>query len=288
MTGFGRAEIQSGERRVTAEIRSVNHRFFDFSARLPNSLSALEGRIRERVRQTTTRGKVYVTCILEGDADPHIALRVNEQLAQRYLQIAREIKTTYGLRGDLALESFLSLPEILTRESEHLDEEAAWSLVEEPLDKALEAFEAMRMREGEAMARDMQQRIDGIRRTLGRIEQCTPKMVEHVRERLRDRITQISQDTEYNQHRLEVELTLFADRTDVTEECVRLRSHLEQFEDSAGCPEPAGRRFNFLLQEMNREINTIGSKSQDLGISRDVISAKEEVEKIREQIQNIE
>jgi len=288
MTGFGRAESLQDGRRVSVEIRSVNHRYFEFGARLPSSLASLEARVRERVHGTITRGKISVSVQIEGDTSPHVALRINDELAQRYVEIAREMRTRYGLRGDLELEDFLNLPDILTRETEALEEDAAWKLIAEPLEGALAEFQATRTREGEALARDLGERLRIVGGALERVEARAVAAVDRVRQRLRDRLAQISSDAEYNQQRLEVELTLFADRSDVTEECVRLRSHLDQFAGCAAGPDPAGRRFNFLLQEMNREVNTIGSKSQDLGISQDVISAKEELERIREQVQNVE
>ncbi|MBD3236299.1 MAG: YicC family protein [Candidatus Eisenbacteria bacterium] len=288
MTGFGRAESQTDTRRVTVEIRSVNHRYFDFGSRFPNSLASLESRVRERVRRDLTRGKVHITAVLDDQSDPSVALRINEAVARRYQQLAQEVRTRYGIRGELSLESFLGFPDLLERETEDLAEEQAWALLAPPLDAALADHQAMRVSEGEAMARDLRERLRTIQEVVEEITSRIPDVVDQVRERLRERIAQISQDTEYNQQRLESEIVLFADRTDVTEECVRLRSHIDQFLQCLTDPQPAGRRLNFLLQETNREINTIGSKSQDLEISQQVIRAKEEVEKIREQVQNIE
>jgi uncharacterized protein (TIGR00255 family) len=288
MTGFGRAGSQSDTRRVTVEIRSVNHRYFDFGSRMPNSLAPLEPRIRERVRRNLTRGKVHVSAVLEDHSDPSIALRVNDEIAQRYQQIAQEVRARFGIRGELSLEAFLALPELLERETEELAEEQAWKLLAPTLDAALADYQAMRIREGEAMARDLRVRLSTIEEVVAQVEERVPQVVAQIRERLAERIAQISQDAEFNQQRLESEIVLFADRTDVTEECVRLRSHIDQFGQCITDAQPAGRRLNFLLQEMNREINTIGSKSQDIQISQAVIRAKEEIEKIREQVQNIE
>lgn len=288
MTGFGRAESQRGDRRVTVEIRSVNHRFFDFAARLPNPLSTLETRIRDRVREIVTRGKITIATVLEEDAAQQVPLRINAAVAQRYLQMAQEIRAQYGVRGELGLESFLGLPDLIERETTEFLEDEAWELVSTPLDAALAEYQSMRSQEGAALAADIRLHIERIADAVDRIEERVPRMLEAVRARLHERISQVCQDLEYNQQRLEAEITLFADRADVTEECVRLRSHLDQFLACIDAPDPAGRRFGFLLQEMNREVNTIGSKSQDLGISEDVILAKEEVEKIREQVQNIE
>ncbi len=288
MTGFGRAESLDGHRRVTVEIRSVNHRFLDMSARLPGRLMALENRIRDRVQSRISRGKVHIGVTLDGLSEPTSVLRIDDEVADRYLQILQEMKARFGLRGDLDLGTFINLPDVLCREEEALPDEAAWSLVDPPLTAALTDFDAMRTREGETLARDLLQRVVAIREATGRIETRGPEMVARVRERLRERLSQLTPEVEYNRYRLEAEMTLYADRTDVTEECVRLRSHLEQFAEACRAPDPAGRRMNFLLQEMNREANTIGSKCQDLDIAREGLFIKEEIEKIREQVQNIE
>ena len=288
MTGFGRGECQDGDFRVTLEIRSVNHRFLEVSARLPRRIATLENRIRERLQKRISRGKVHVSVTLDGDSVRPSALRVNEEIGERYVQIFQELKARFALRGEMDLSSFMALPDILEREESELPEDAGWALIGTPLERALDEFEANRAREGEAMAKDLRERLAAINEAVGRIEVHQPEVVAKVREKLRDRLAQISQDVDYNRFRLEAELALFSDRSDVTEECVRLRSHLEQFGIALDGPEPSGRRVNFIVQEMNREANTIGSKCQDLGLTQDVIFIREEIEKIRQQIQNIE
>jgi uncharacterized protein (TIGR00255 family) len=288
MTGFGRGESVVGECRMTVEIRSVNHRFFEISTRLPHGLATLENRIRQRVQGRISRGKVHLGVGFNGAIAPAATLRVNDDVAARYLQIFQEMKARFGLRGEPDVATFIALPEVLTRAEEELSEDAGWALLEPPLDAALNDFDAMRAREGDALAADLRGRIQGIREASERIQQRGPEIVARVRERLADRLTQIIQDAEYSRARLEAEMTLFADRSDVTEECVRLRSHLAQCEEAFAGPEPAGRRLNFLTQELNREANTIGSKCQDLEITRDVLFVKEEIERIREQVQNLE
>jgi uncharacterized protein (TIGR00255 family) len=288
MTGFGRADSQDGRRRVTVEVRSVNHRFREVSIRLPRALSALEHQVQEEVQDRVLRGKISVTINLTGEVNPVVSLSVDEALAERYLQIAQDLKTRYGLRGDLDAESFMRLPNLLVREEEDLSKEDGWALIEAPLTGALDAFAQMRRREGEQLERDLRQRTAGILDAVDRVAAQVPAVVDNVRTRLRDRLAEISADVEYNSIRLEAELTMFADRADVTEECVRLRSHCEQFAAAVESPEPAGRKLKFLLEEMHREVNTIGSKGQATEISRDVIFMKEEIEKIREQVLNIE
>jgi len=288
MTGFGRGERQDGEHRVTIEIRSVNHRFLEVSTRLPRRMATLENRVRERLQSRISRGKIHVTVALNGDSVRPVALQVNQELAERYLQLFQEVKARFALSGEVDLTSFMALPDILEREEEELSEGSAWAMIEGPLELALKEFESNREREGEAMSRDLRQRLAAFRGAIDRIEVRQPDVVARVKEKLRERLGQISQEADYNRYRLEAELVLFAERSDITEECVRLRSHLDQFEAALSGPEAAGRRLNFILQEMNREANTIGSKCQDLDLSREVIFLKEEIEKIRQQIQNIE
>jgi uncharacterized protein (TIGR00255 family) len=288
MTGFGRGEGVADDRRMTVEIRSVNHRFLEISTRLPRSLATLENRVRERVQGRISRGKVHVGVALDGITAPGATVRVNDEVAERYIQIFRELKARFALRGDPDVGTFITLPEVLAREEEELTEDAGWALLAPPLEAALADFDGMRDREGEALARDLRARIEGIREATERIERRGPEVVARVRERLAERLAQIAADAEYNRQRLEAELTFFADRTDVTEECVRLRSHLAQCLEAFGAPESAGRRLNFLAQELNREANTIGSKCQDLDVTRDVLFVKEEIERIRQQVQNVE
>ena len=288
MTGFGRGESVVGDRRITVEIRSVNYRSFEISTRLPHGLATLEHRVRERVQGRISRGKVHLGVSFNGTAASTASLRINDDVVQRYLEIFRDLKARFGLQGDPDVDDFIGLPEVLTREEEELSEEAAWALLEPPLNAALDDFDAMRAREGSALAVDLRERIRGIGEASDRIQQRGPEMLARVRDRLAERLAQLTKDTEYNRYRLEAEMTLLADRTDVTEECVRLRSHLTQCEEAFDGAETAGRRLNFLTQELNREANTIGSKCQDLEITRDVLFVKEEIEKIREQVQNIE
>jgi len=225
---------------------------------------------------------------MDGEDTGAPPLRLNEEAAERYIEAFRRLKDRFGLQGDPDPGVLLGLPDILLRDEPELAEEAAWALVEEPLARALESYEASRKREGDALARDLAGRIEALRAATERIEALSPKVVARVRERLRERLAQIVEDAEYNRFRLEAEMALFADRTDITEECVRLRSHLDQFAEAFEDPEPAGRRLNFLLQEMNREANTIASKCQGLDAMRDLLFVREEIEKIRQQVQNVE
>lgn len=288
MTGFGRAERMAENRRITVEVRSVNHRYLEVAARLPRVLSALEHRTLEMIKKRVVRGKVNVSVGLNGDVDPVVTLKADEAVTARYIEIMSQLKALYDLPGEVDVSTLVGLPGVLTREETDLTEEAAWGLIAEPLSGALDALESMRRDEGEALARDLLQRISGIQECVDRVEERVPEVVTKNRDRLTERFAEISSDLEYNRTRLDMELALFADRADVTEECVRLRSHCEQFVRFLKAEDPAGRELKFLLEEMHREINTIGSKGQDTSISKDVIYMKGEIEKIREQVLNIE
>jgi uncharacterized protein (TIGR00255 family) len=227
---------------------------------------------------------------MDGDDGELGNLKIDESVARRYAEILKELKKKLGLAGELDISTFVTLPDVLTWERNELNEEAGWKLLEGPLNRALEDLLAMKRREGELLAKDLTARIEGILAGVTRVEARVPGMIDGVRVRLRDRLQEILQDNEadYQRQRLEAEIVLFADRTDSTEECVRLRAHCQQFVELIRSPQPAGRKLNFLLQEMNREANTIGSKSIDVEIAREVITIKEEAERLREQVANIE
>ncbi len=288
MTGYGQGIGRTAEGTLKVEIRSVNHRFSEISVRLPKGLSALEGRVREKVQERLARGKVYVTVSLDGEDLQAGRLGLNREAAARYHAVLMELKSAYGLSGDIDLAAFLALPDVLTWEHEDQDEDEGWRLLEPVLAQAIADILTMKRGEGETLSKDLLERLRGMSEAIDRVEQRVPDMIAGLRGRLHDRLLEAGQDLEYNRNRLETEIVLFADRTDCTEECVRLRSHLQMFRELIAAPEAAGRKLNFLLQEMNREANTIGSKAQDVGIAREVISLKEEIEKIREQVQNFE
>ncbi len=288
MTGLGRGEATTGQGTLQVEIRSVNHRFSEISVRLPRSLSSLEARVRDRVHQSLSRGKVNVTISLENDEGPGGRLVLNRQAADRYVEVLRDLRETYGLNGELDVGHLINLPDILVWERQELEEEKGWAMLQPALEQAVGDILAMKTREGETVGRDLLGRIDMMATALSRIETRIPSVVTALRERIENRLADAGNDLEYNRSRLETEIVLFADRTDCTEECVRLRSHLGMFRELIAAPEPAGRKLNFLLQEMNREANTIGAKMQDIEVSGDVISLKEEIERIREQVQNFE
>lgn len=288
MTGFGRGEVRTERGKLEVEIRSVNHRFSEISIRLPKSMALLEGRMRERMGTRLSRGKVSVAVALEGEEGNLARIGLNHEVARRYQEVLAELRSTYQLAGEIDLAAFLNLPDLLAWERSELSEDDGWKMLAPALDLAIEDILSMKRREGDTLARDLLARLDMMGYALDRVEARVPEMVGALRLRLTDRLADAAADLEYNRGRVETEIVLFADRTDCTEECVRLRSHLDMFRELIAAPEPAGRKLNFLLQEMNREANTIGSKAQDIGIAREVIALKEEIEKIREQVQNFE
>jgi uncharacterized protein (TIGR00255 family) len=288
MTGYGRGEAPFGPRRVQVEVRTVNHRFSEVSLRLPRVLAGLENRMREHIQSRISRGKITVNVTIDGVEAPVTRLRLNEEVAGSYFEILSELRQRFELTGELDLGTFISLPDVLAWESEDVTEEDAWAQLEPALQAAVADVRAMKMREGDNLAKDVRDRLDAIEGSLDRIVDRVPGMLADYRRRIADRLSELRGDPEFNQARLETEIVLFADRTDCTEECVRLRSHVDQFRGLIDAPEPAGRKLNFLLQEMNREANTIGSKASDVPIARDVIEIKEEIEKLREQVQNFE
>lgn len=291
MTGYGRAETREKGRTISIEIRSVNHRFGEISIRLPKSIALLESRVRDRVLERLSRGKVMLGVTFDGEDSGELAsLSIDEGVARRYAAILQELKTKFGLKGELDLATFVGLPDVMRWDRREIDEETAWQLVGPTLDRALDDLVTMKRREGELLARDLTDRITAIQGSIDRIVARVPLMIDAVRRRLQERLEELlkDQESEYQRLRVEAEVVLFADRTDSTEECVRLRAHCQQFLELIRAPQPAGRKLNFLLQEMNREANTIGSKSLDVEIAREVISIKEEAERLREQTANVE
>jgi uncharacterized protein (TIGR00255 family) len=286
MTGFGRASAPGPRGTVTVEVRTVNNRFLDLTVRGNNQVTMQEERIRERVRSRMERGKVMVAVSVDGSAEetPHPDL----ERARGYRDALRILGEELRLAGEPDLGMIASFRDIFAGQPQPPDEEAEWAAAEGALEEALEACWSMRRREGEALALDLAERIGRIEQGLGEVERLAPDRLRAYADRLRARIAELIAGPPPEPGRLEQELVLYADRIDVSEECTRLRSHLVQCREAMTGEAPAGRTLNFLLQEMHREVNTIGSKANDAEITRVVVSLKEELEKIREQVQNIE
>ncbi|MDP4221321.1 MAG: YicC/YloC family endoribonuclease [Bacteroidota bacterium] len=295
MTGFGRGEATSttdrGGLTATAEVRSVNSRFLETSVRLPRNMSEREFEVRELVRKSLERGKININItITRGEAAASVPLEVNESLARGYFDLLDRLRTVTGMTAEITLRDLTGFSDIFLSDSANADAAAAeWKLAQEAVTKSLEALHAMRKQEGSELEKDLRMRIANLDDKVNMVEKLSSGTSEAEFAKLKLRVLELTQDVAIaNQDRLDMEIALIAERLDITEEIVRFRSHIKFFLEALAAPEPAGRKLNFLIQEMNREINTMGSKTNDPQVSHLVVTAKEEMEKIREQIQNVE
>jgi uncharacterized protein (TIGR00255 family) len=288
MTGFGRAEVTVNGVTATAELRSVNSRFLEVVARLPRSLALRESDVKDCVRQRMSRGKVNVQITIERETDGSIPVRLNAPTVRAYMAMLNQLRKVARVRETVKLEHLLQFSDIFEPISVEAGDDVEWTVARKALAAALDDLARMRTNEGRELEKDFRSRIGSLERQLGRIQELSIGQVPQERERLRARVAQLLGATPPDEARLEMELAMLADRLDVTEECVRFKSHLKFFLEAMDAPEPAGRKLNFLVQEINREANTIGSKSSAIEIAHSVVGVKEELEKIREQLQNIE
>ena len=288
MTGYGRGEIEEKGVRVAVELRSVNNRFLEMTAKLPRFLTPLEGEIKSVIQSRVSRGRISVNLSWEEPGGLAETLSLDEEVADCYYKLLQSLKRRYDLAGDLDLATFAALPDLLKKEVKEWEPAKALPVVKEVLMIALDDLVEMKSREGEGIARDLERRVDKTLSDLEAIEGRAPQSVEEVRRRLQSRLTEIAHGGEYNEALLSQEVVLFAERSDCTEECVRYRVHCDSFRDYLTQGGAAGRKLNFLLQEMAREVNTLAVKAGDAQISGIVVSIKEELEKMREQIQNVE
>ena len=288
MTGYGSAEVERSGQRVSAEIRSVNHRFCEVSIRGPKVALLFEEQIRRVVQDRYSRGKFNLTISWSGAGERGEVLKLNDDVARRYVDLMSDLKTRYGLSGEVDLATVAGLPDLFTWEHSSMSDEESWEVLEVVVNQACDNMTLMKDREGKALARDFELRLGIIRRELDTVVERAPLRPLEAKERMLGRIKPLLDDVEMDPVRIAQEVAMLADRLDCTEECVRLSAHLEQFQHLIDNSEMAGRKLNFLLQEMNREANTIGSKANDVTIGRAVIVMKEEIERIREQVQNAE
>lgn len=295
MTGFGRGEVSSAENGMgitaTAEIRSVNSRFLETSMRLPRSLNEREFEVREILRKGLGRGKVNLNVSLSGsDAAASIPLSVNESAAKGYFELLDKLRTSAGITAEITVRDITAFSDVFTSDASSGDRSAKeWELVQEAIKQAIEALNGMRKQEGNELEKDFRERIATMDDIVTKIEGLAKGAAAAEYERLKERIAELVNDPAVlNAERLELEIALLAERLDITEEIVRFRSHIKFFLEALELNEAAGRKLNFLLQEMNREINTMGSKANDAAVAHLVVAAKEELEKVREQVQNIE
>jgi uncharacterized protein (TIGR00255 family) len=288
MTGYGRGEAKKKSLTAVAEIRGVNNRFLEVSVRIPRVVSTREQALKDLTRKYLSRGKINITVMMEDGDSGAVPIKLNKSSAKAYHKLLNDLRRTLKLRETVKLDHLLKFSDIFDVDASESLENELWEVVVESVTQALDQFQTMRKNEGKELEVDLLQRLSTIDSVVNTVEEKSKNRVPLERDRLRERIKQLLQSGEYDEQRLDLELVLLADRLDVTEECVRLRSHLKFFGEAIASSEPSGRKLNFLIQEMHREINTIGSKANDADISRLVILMKEEIEKMREQIQNIE
>lgn len=288
MTGFGRVEAATGAWQVTVEIKTVNHRYLDTAIKIPRNLAVLETDIRNSISEIIQRGRVEVYIGLTSVAERPYAYRVDWGLAQSYVDAAKKITESLGLESGLTAQYLLSLPDVLSIDEERADAKELWVSIRPVLQDALLQVETMRGVEGERLTQDIIFRLDKLAEALERINHRSPVVVQEYAARLRERMTQFIQDGLLDPDRITAEAALYADKSNITEEVIRLHSHLTQTGNLLQESGPIGRKLDFMVQEMNREINTIGSKANDDVIAAEVIFCKSEIEKIREQAQNLE
>ena len=288
MTGYGRGHAVNGRYDITVEVKSVNHRYFEFTSRLPKAYLFLEDRLKHTLKDVCSRGKVEASVSIQLLDGGESEITLNLETTRGYLTALREAAAELDLMDDLRLSDLISFPDIFTVHKTEIDPDEMWAMVEPVAREAVDAFVKMRETEGAQLKIDLQNRLRTIAGSLQEIEERAPKLKEEYYSRLYQKIAEVLADQNIDESRLITEAAIFADKVAIDEETVRLRSHLAQFNDLLESDEPVGRKLDFLVQELNREANTIGSKCQDVSISRRVIDIKSEIEKIREQIQNLE
>lgn len=293
MTGYGRYQDTVDGMDITVEIKAVNHRYYEYSSRLPRAYGFLDDKLKAYLQGSISRGKVDVYVFIDTADAPGSRVTVNHSLVQGYLKALGEIAETYGLRNDVSVMSLARYPDLLTvhreaEDEEAEDEEAVWAAVRTVADVALNRFLQMREKEGEKLQEDILSRAAAILEAVGQVEERSPQTVREHMDKVQARMRELLGTATVDEQRLLTEAALFADKIAVAEETVRLRSHISQLEHMLAGNEAVGRKLDFLVQEINREANTIGSKAQDVQLARVVVDIKAEIEKIREQIQNIE
>lgn len=288
MTGYGRYQQMADGMDIAVEIKAVNHRYFEYASRLPRAYGFLDEKLKAYVQNAVSRGKVDVSVWIETVDAPGSEVTVNYTLAEGYLNALRELAERFGLPDDVTVASLTRYPDILTVHRQAEDEEAIWEAVRSVADAALERFIQMREREGAKLREDILSRAQTILEAVSVVEERSPQTVQEHMDKVQARMRELLGTATVDEQRLLTEAALFADKIAVAEETVRLRSHIEQLEHMLSGDEAVGRKLDFLVQEINREANTIGSKAQDVQLARVVVDIKAEIEKIREQIQNLE
>lgn len=287
MTGFGRGEFSQDGKEFTVEIKTVNHRYSDVFIKMPRQIGFLEDRVRNQVGKAISRGKIDVFITYFNYSDDSKYVTFDEVLAKAYISSVEALRDKYGLKDDISVSLISRFPDVLRVEQNEEDEEVIWSILSAAVDNALDSLITMRENEGEGLKKILLERADYIEGIIAEISRRAPEVPKEYKFKLEARIKELLQQTA-DESRIAAEVAIFADRCSIDEELVRLASHISQMREAFMMNQPVGRKLDFLVQEMNREINTIGSKANDLSITRNVVEIKSEIEKVREQIQNIE
>jgi len=288
MTGYGRNEAIVGGKKILCEIKSVNHRYSDYSIKVPKYYGFLEDKVREFAAKYISRGKVDIYIAIESYEEADKDIVVNKELARAYLNALESLRDEFGLKDDISVMSLSRYPDIFVQERKEEDEEELWNYVKTVLEPAIISFTKMREREGERIQKDLEARVCYMKTLASKIDERSGETVKEYQARLYEKIKEVLEDREIDDARVLTEVAIFADKVAVNEEMVRLSSHFEEFFAITSSNLPAGRKLDFLIQEINREINTTGSKASDIEIAKIVVELKGETEKLREQIQNIE
>ncbi len=288
MTGFGRCEIADKERKITVEMKAVNHRYLDVNIKMPKKLNFFESSIRTLLKEYIQRGKVDIFITYEDYTENNVILKYNQELAAEYVKYIRQMAEDFSLNNDLQACTLSRYPEVLTMEEQTVDEDALWATLEKAIRGAAEQFVETRIKEGNNLRDDLIQKLDGMIQYVDEIEKRSPEIIAEYRQKLQDKVNELLNDTQIEESRLATEVTLFADKICTDEETVRLKSHILATKETLSQGGSIGRKLDFIAQEMNREANTILSKANDLTVSDIAINLKTDIEKVREQIQNIE
>ena len=288
MTGYGRAQKILNGRDILVEIRSVNHRYYEYSSRVPRAFNYVDEKLKALLKQGISRGKVEVNVTINNIEGRDTEIALNKGAAEGYVNALRSVSAELGLEDDLTLSKLIKLPDIFNIQKTPDNEEQVWDDVAAVAGEALDKFVSMRETEGEKLRNDVLEKSELILKMVGQVEALSPKTVENYRGKLYQKLSELLESKDIDQQRILTEAAIFAEKIAVDEETVRLRSHVSQLRDMLDSADPIGRKLDFIVQEMNREVNTIGSKAQDLNITKIVVDMKAEIEKIREQIQNIE
>lgn len=288
MTGFGRCEVQEADRKITVEMKSVNHRYLDVNIKMPKKLNFFEAAIRSELKNYIQRGKVDIFISYEDYTEANLCVKYNKELAAEYMNYLNQMAEEFSLDNDVRVSCLSRYPEVLTMEEQTIDEEKLWLLLDKAIKGAAEGFVETRIKEGGHLQEDLIEKLNGMLSHVDFIAERSPQIIAEYKQKLEEKVKDLLADPKVDENRLLMEVTIFADRVCVDEELVRLKSHIETTKDTLVQGGSIGRKLDFIAQEMNREANTILSKSNDLEISNRGIELKTEIEKVREQIQNIE